>query len=287
MTTTTPTPTKTDPQPPQTSAGRSLRMVGVVLAALFVATAAWGAIGTLASAWGGRDATTATATYPARPTVELDADGDVTVSSGGDRVVVERTSRVPFGHVRYSVEDSTDRLLVRHRCPVLVSGSCHADLAVTVPAGTTLVVRSHDGQVSAHDVQGDLTARLGDGSASIAGVRGDVDVTTGDGHLDVRDVVGAVSARSSDGSVLVSGVQGDVSARSSDGRVDVAAVEGDVEATSSDGDVTVRSTGEPVALDISTTDGRQTVQAPTDPSATRTVRIHSSDGDVAFLGPRG
>jgi hypothetical protein len=124
MTTTTPTPTKTDPQPPQTSAGRSLRMVGVVLAALFVATAAWGAIGTLASAWGGRDATTATATYPARPTVELDADGDVTVSSGGDRVVVERTSRVPFGHVRYSVEDSTDRLLVRHRCPVLVSGSC-------------------------------------------------------------------------------------------------------------------------------------------------------------------
>lgn len=290
MTTTTqaPSPTPTQPDPlPQTPGSRMLRTFATVLAAILVLGAAWGAVGTLASVWGGREARTATATYDARPTVELDADGDVTVATGGSQVVVQRTWRVPLGEIRYSVDDSADRLVVKHRCPAWGNGSCTADLAVTVPSGTAVVVHSNDGQVSARGLQGALTARLGDGSASIAGVRGDVDVRTGDGHIDVRDVVGTLVARSSDGSVLVSGVQGDVTAHSSDGRVDVAGVEGDIEATSADGDVTVRSTGEPVALDISTADGHQTVQAPTDPSATRHVRIHSSDGDVAFLGPRG
>ena len=43
-------------------------------------------------------------------------------------------------------------------------------------------------------------------------------------------------------------------------------------------------TGTAVALEISTGDGRSTVDAPTDPSATRTVTIRSSSGDVSYLG---
>ena len=46
-------------------------------------------------------------------------------------------------------------------------------------------------------------------------------------------------------------------------------------------------TGEPVALDISTADGRQTVEGPTDPTSSVHVRIRTSDGDAAYLGPRG
>lgn len=290
MTTTIQPPTQTaprPPQPPQTPGSRMLRTFGAVFAGLLVLAGAWASIGTIASLWGGRDTQTATATYGARPTVELVADGGVTVATGGDQVVVHRTWRVPLGSIHYSVDDSADRLVVKHRCPQFIDGSCTASLAVTVPTGTAVVVHASDGQVAIRDVQGAVTARLSDGSASITGVHGAVDVRSADGHVDVRDVVGDVTARSSDGSVLVSGVTGDVTAHSTDGRVDVAAVDGDVDASSADGDVTVRSTGEPVALDISTSDGRQTVQAPTDPSATRHVRIHSTDGDVAFLGPRG
>ena len=43
-------------------------------------------------------------------------------------------------------------------------------------------------------------------------------------------------------------------------------------------------TGTAVALEISTGDGRSTVDAPTDPSASRTVTIRSSSGDVSYLG---
>jgi len=287
MTATTEAPPRSAPTPPQTPGSRMLRTFGTVFAAVLVAGFAWATTGTLADLWGGRETTTSTSTYDARPTVELDADGDVTVTTGGTQVVVHRTSRAPLGHIRDSVDDSADRLVVQHKCPAFIDGSCTADLAVTVPTGTAVVVHSSNGQVSVRGLQGALTARLGDGAASVAGIRGDVDVRSSDGHVDVRDVVGSVNARSSDGSVLVSGVTGDVTAHSTDGRVDVSAVEGDVEATSSDGDVTVRGTGEPVALEISTSDGHQTVQAATDPSATRHVRIHSTDGDVAFLGPRG
>ena len=60
----------------------------------------------------------------------------------------------------------------------------------------------------------------------------------------------------------------------------------DVEAVTSNGHVTVFGTGEPVALTISTSNGRQTVDAPTDPSASRTVFIRTSDGNVSYLGPR-
>ena len=79
---------------------------------------------------------------------------------------------------------------------------------------------------------------------------------------------------------------GDAVARSSDGSIEVAGVQGDVEATTSNGDATVFGTGEPVALTISTSNGRQTVEAPTDPSAPRTVLIRSYDGHVSYLAPR-
>ena len=70
-----------------------------------------------------------------------------------------------------------------------------------------------------------------------------------------------------------------------DGSVQVAAVRGDVEARSDDGRVTVRGPGVAVALDIATDDGSTRVEAPTDPTAGRTVLIRSGDGDVAYLAP--
>ena len=61
----------------------------------------------------------------------------------------------------------------------------------------------------------------------------------------------------------------------------------DIDAHASDGDVTVYGTGEPVALDISTNDGRQTIEGPIDPTSSGHVRIRTSDGDASYLGPRG
>ena len=231
------------------------------------------------------DATTsATVTYSARPVVELVADGEVDVRTGGDRVVVERTARAALTSVHYAVDESADRLTVRHECAWF--GSCRASLAVSVPAGTDVVVRASDGDVTARGLNGALDIRTGDGRTEVADLAGDLTLASSDGAVDVRSVQGDVDVRSSDGSTSIDGVSGSLTATSGDGRVTVSGVLGDVDVRSSDGDVTVYGTGDPVALDIQVVDGRQTVDAPTDPGASRTVGIHVNDGDASYLGPR-
>ena len=214
-----------------------------------------------------------------------------------------------------------ERLLVEHTCPRGWSdGVCRADLSVEVPWGTSVVVRSGSGAIRAEGVSGALDLETSDGDVSVLaatgtvqartssghvdvdGAGGPVRVSSGDGRVSVRDASRSVEARTSSGDVLVDGAGGTVTAVSGDGDVDarqvagsaaastssgavrVSGVRGDVTATTGDGPVVVRGTGTAVALEISTGDGRSTVDAPTDPSATRTVTIRSSSGDVSYLG---
>jgi hypothetical protein len=279
------TPTPPPGPAPRGPGGRALLVIGVVVGVALVVATGWSAVQALAEGWGNAPTTSGTSTYTAQPTVELHADGDVSVTKGGDRVVVRRTAHSAIGSVRYSAQVEGDHLVVRHTC-WRFSGTCRASLDVTVPEGTALVITTSDGRLDAHGLVGSLEAHTADGAPTIANVRGDVTLSTGDGRVDVRDIDGSLTASTSDGAVAISGVTGDATVRTSDGRVDVEKVQGNVDASTSDGAVTVRGTGEPVALDISTSNGHQTVQAPTNPNASRHVRIHTSDGDVAYLGPR-
>lgn len=250
--------------------------------------------------------TSATASYGAAPVVELVADGDVDVVGGapGARVDVARTARAGFTGPSYTVQEGADRLVVEHRCtPGFFGGTCSGSLAVQVPDGTQVVLRTSDGEVRVAGVVGDVEARTGDGGVDISDVDGAVRLDTGDGDVTVAEVTGAVVARSGDGvlrvlgaggdveartgdgDVLLDGARGDVVLRTGDGTMDVRAVDGDVEATSGDGDVTVHGTGAPVALTTVTGDGRVVVDAPTDPTATRTVTIRTGDGDIAYRNP--
>ncbi|WP_456845134.1 DUF4097 family beta strand repeat-containing protein [Cellulomonas sp. P5_C6] len=286
MTTTLDRPPVTPP-PARTPAARALTWTGAIIGGVLVLSAGFSALNLLVL--GSDDATTTsqTASYAAAPVVELVADGHVTVTTGGDRVDVERTKRTTLTPARYQTTRSGDRLTVSYRCDSWRPGFCSASLDVTVPAGTAVVVRASDGPVDATTLGGPLDVRVSDGDARISDIDGDVSVRANDGTTDVSAVRGSVTVSSSDGAVTVSGVSGSVTARSSDGRVEIADVQGDVDAHASDGDVTVYGTGEPVALDISASNGRQTVEGPTDPTASTHVRIRTSDGDAAFLGPRG
>lgn len=286
MTTTLDRPPVTPPPAP-TPAARALTWTGAVVGGVLLLFAGFSALSLLVL--GSDDATTTshTASYPAAPVVELIADGHVTVTTGGDRVEVERTKRTMLTPARYTAAQAGDRLTVSYRCESWRPGFCSASLDVTVPDGTAVVVRASDGPVDATALRGPLDVRASDGDSRISDIDGDVTVRASDGSTDVSDVRGSVTVSSADGAVTVSGVSGSVTARSSDGRVEIADVQGDVDAHASDGDVTVYGTGEPVALDISASDGRQIVEGPTDPTASTHVRIRTSDGDAAFLGPRG
>lgn len=302
---------------PRSRRGRTLLWVGATIAVVAIAQG-----GYQAADWLSASTTVSSETHGALPAVDLTADGDVTVAVGSsDSIEIERRARSGFQDVRYEAVETDGTLAVEHSCPRWwSSGVCQADLVVTVPAGTEVVVRTGSGAVRVEGVEGDLRLDSGDGDVTVLRAGGRVDARTssgrvevdgartgvvarsGDGDVTVRDAGGAVEARTSSGAVVVDGVRGDATVESGDGDVEarevtgsasattssgavrVGGVRGDVVATSGDGDVVVRGTGTPVALQISSGDGRSTVEAPTDPSASRTVTIRSSSGDVSYLG---
>lgn len=318
MTATQPTAPTPPQAPPRGPGARTLTVVGIVVAALLLAT---GSLQLLS--WLVARTTTAEATLDAADVVELVADGEVRVAVGDeDALEVERVARYAWVAPRYEVTTDGGRTVVRHECATFPALHCEADLSVTVPEGTRVVVRTSDGAVRVAGAVGDVEVRAADGDASVTGAQGAVDVRGADGDVTVRDVAGGVDVevgdgdvrvsdagddvrvRGRDGSAVVDGVRGDaevrtsdghlevrdvrgsLAARTSDGDVLVSAVRGDVLALAADGDVTVHGTGDPVALTIATSDGRQRVEAPTDPDADVRVELRTVDGDVAYLDPQ-
>lgn len=94
--------------------------------------------------------------------VEIDA-GDVTVESGGAAVSVARTLRgAAVGALSQRVEDGILRIEARCR-PVL---PCAADIALVVPPGLPVDVRTGSGDVHVSGVDSDLSIAVGDGDVS-------------------------------------------------------------------------------------------------------------------------
>ncbi|WP_426593365.1 DUF4097 family beta strand repeat-containing protein [Cellulomonas sp. McL0617] len=275
------------PAPPRRSTrARVLVWTGAIVGALMLASGASSLLDLLVFTNADPATVVATASYDAAPVVELVADGEVTVTTGGPRVDVERTSRTASVKATYSAVVTGDRLVVKHTCDWWRPGFCSAGLKVTVPDGTQVVVRASDGAVHATSLTGPLTVHTSDGASTITHVSGDVSLRSSDGHATITDVRGSVDAQTSDGAITVDQVTGSVTTRTRDGRTTISAVDGNISARASDGPVTVYGNGAPVALTMTTADGKQTIEAPTDPAAPVSVTIHTSDGHASYLGPR-
>jgi hypothetical protein len=287
MTSTLERPAAAPAPAPRSPAARALTWTGAIVGGAMLLVGAYSAVDLLVL--GSADATTtsSSASYAAAPVVELVADGHVTVTVGGDRVQVERTASTALSTPQYRADESSDRLRVSHRCDSWRPGFCSASLDVTVPAGTAVVVRASDGDVTATGLSGPLDVRVGDGDSQVSDIDGHVTLRAVDGRVAVSGVRGSVSVSAGDGEIEVSDVTGAVTTRSTDGRTEIWAVQGDIEARGIDGDVTVYGTGEPVALDISTVDGGQSVEGRVDSSSSVHVRIRTIDGHAAYLDPRG
>ena len=304
------------PQPTSSPLAVALRTVGIALAAALVA---WAAV--QAADWAASSEGEERVTFGAAATVELVADGSVTVRAGDSgSVEVRREWREGLLPVSFDAVESGGRLVVSHDC-AWFSTACHAGLDVTLPADANVVVRASDGRIEVAGIAGDLAARTGSGSIAIERVGGDVvartgsgkvvalgvdgdtelrtgsgsieagqiggslEAHTGSGSIEVDQITGSLEARSGSGRIEVRDVGGEAFAHTSSGNVFVAAVMSNIDAHTSSGRVTVHGNGTPVALAISTSSGRQTVEAPTDPAAPVKVKIRSSSGAVEYLGP--
>lgn len=100
--------------------------------------------------------------------IEVDA-GDVTVEAGGTSVQVGRTLRGAAGRtVTQRVENGI--LRIEARCESLLP--CGADIALTVPAGLPVDVRTGEGNVRVAGLAGDLSIEVGDGDIRAEDLRG-------------------------------------------------------------------------------------------------------------------
>src|SRR5690554_5777085 len=161
MSTTTLDAPATNPVAPQSTSSPlavALRTVGIALAAVLVA---WAAV--QAADWAASSEGEERFTFGAAATVELVADGSVTVRAGDSgSVEVRREWREGLVPVSFDAIESADRLVVNHDCPWFFS-ACHAGLDVTLPADTNVVVRASDGSVEVSGTAGDLAASTGSG----------------------------------------------------------------------------------------------------------------------------
>jgi DUF4097 and DUF4098 domain-containing protein YvlB len=282
---------------PANVTGRVLGTIGGVLALAVVAFGGLFLVDLMMS-----DTTTTHRSYEPVDSVVLVADGDVTVSAAEGDIEVDAIAHSGLREPAYSEDESASRLELTHRCGWAIAlPRCAGELAVTLPAGTEVVVRTENGDVVASglagdaalstsngeiettDLSGPLDARSSNGDIDVTGSRADVDTFTSNGEVSVADVYGTVTAETSNGEITLDSVRGDASATTSNGSVEISAVAGDVYGRTSNGSVTVTGDGEPVALTISTSNGRETIEGATDPDAERTVEIRSSNGDVAYL----
>ncbi len=189
-------------------------------------------------------------------TLDIDNGGGAIRIEGtdGTAAVVDADVSEGLRSGDHSEQIQGDRLVVRATCPGFLSTWCGVDYTIRVPRHVAVVARSSDSSVNVTGIDGDLQLHSSDGSVTASDVRS----TT-------------------------------VDASSSDGRVELAlaAPPTQVHATSSDGSVTVIVPNTPDAyrVDASSADGGTDIKVRFDPTSTRVIDAHSSDGRVTVRYP--
>lgn len=267
---------------PRTSVRGGLVVLGVVLTAILAAT--------LGGEARNIEQADLTVTEPVtRIVVDIDS-GSVAIVAGGSTVEVKRELR--FGDDRPSVEARVegDVLRIESDCPSTFLSSCRVDHSLTVPEGIS------------------ITVETGSGSIDVDGLSGSVNVHSGSGRIDLRRLRGAVTVDASSGSVDLEDLSGDVDVQTGSGSISGGAISSATfvgEAGS--GSITLDFEEGLARLDLSTGSGSVQVTVPggayrldlrsssgstgfsgvsDDPSAPRTISIHTGSGSVRVTGAR-
>lgn len=286
--------------PTKSSAGKTVALVGGIGALVLAAGAAL-----FYADHSSTHTESSHQSYDPAATVQLVADGDVTVSAAEGDVEVEAIAHSGLLSPSYSSREESDRLVVTHECrwwPAFLS-RCSGELDVTLPAETELVVRTSNGTVIAAGIAGTLdvgtsngsiesavnsgsqTLGTSNGAVIVSDAGGDVAVSTSNGRVEAERIGGSLSSGTSNGRIVVSDVAGHVTAETSNGQIDIDGFGGDVHAVTSNGDVSVTGDGEPVRLMVEVQNGAWTFEQPSDPDADRTVQITTNNGDAEYLTP--
>lgn len=217
-------------------------------------------------------------------TFTLERNGTVSISIYSGRVNVTGTSG---STVRIRGTAEQEELQVRTR-PGMVSVSLEpergrggrAELDVTVPVGTNVVLEAFSAPFTVRGVKGPAQIETLSGSVEVADAVGTVEIEAVSGNVDIARVEGNVRAEAVSGNVTVNGVTGDVDAESVSGRVSITGAKSrSARAETVSGSITYFGTIEPSGnYSFTSHSGRLNLGFP--PNAGANVSVETFSGSV-------
>jgi len=257
-----------------------------VLLALFVSTSA------VASTPQGTFEKTFTVNGP----VELEAltrSGDVTVRAGSSGSVFIRGKIYVGDHWLFG-NRHTDVSDVEQHPPLRQDGNTikidyvnahdiSINYEITVPADTTVRVRSGSGDLILEGTQGNADLQSGSGNIKLRQLTGEVRLQTGSGDVEAREISGAVRGGTGSGNMEVEETgSGDMDVRTGSGNLKVRGVHGGLRAEAGSGDITAEGT-QTGAWEIRSGSGNVHVRLPA--NAAFDADISTSSGTLSVDAP--
>ncbi len=159
-----------------------------------------------------------------------------------------------------------------------------ADLDISVPIGTRVVLEGFSSPFSVRGVKGDVSVETLNGSIVVTDAAGKVSAESVTGDIEIDGVAGDVRAESVSGSVTLKNVDGDIATESVSGPVDiVSANSARVRAETVGGSLSYDGTIEPLGnYSFATHSGRLTLAVPANAGATVQLETFSGTVDSDF-----
>lgn len=186
-----------------------------------------------------------------------------------DRDTIEVRAEISDGLRRTgeSRELLGDELRLRSTCPNFGSDFCWVNYEIRVPADLELVIDSSNGSITVSGSTAPITVDGDNGSVRVADVSGPLQLQSDNGRVE--------------GTLLRSPT---VTADSDNGRVQLEfdAAPTTVVGTSDNGrvEVVVPNDGTAYRVDLSSDNGAENIDVPTDPASERTITLRSDNGSV-------
>jgi hypothetical protein len=163
--------------------------------------------------------------------------------------------------------------------------AAHADLRISVPAGTTLDVFLGVGRITATNVRGNLTLDTSNGEVAASGITGNLEIDTGSGDVKVTGASGTeIRIDTGSGSIVATGLRADdLSVDTGSGSVTLGNVDaGRVSVDTGSGNVELDLAGAIKGLHVDTGSGSVTVRIPAAIGAQLAIETGSGDIETDF-----
>jgi DUF4097 and DUF4098 domain-containing protein YvlB len=215
-----------------------------------------------------RNGTLRVSVYAGRVSVTGAGGTSVRVKGTVERGALEARSRM--GAVTLSMDENPSR--------------SHADLDITVPTGTNVILEGFSTAFSVRGVKGEAKIESLSGGVQVDDAVGLVQVEAVSGSVGVSRVEGDVRVEAVSGAVTVTGVNGSVDAESVSGRVSITEAKSrSVRAETVGGSITYSGTIDPTGNYVFKSHaGRLTLAVPADAGATVSLQTFSGNVDSDF-----